>query len=49
MPPKKKIRYDDSYLKFGFSVIKAYGEGVPRKISEKNILGRRILRILHMK
>ena len=39
MPPKKKIRYDDSYLKFGFSVIKAYGEGVPRKISEKKYLG----------
>ena len=38
MPPKKKIRYDNSYLKFGFTMIKAYGEGVPRKISEKKYL-----------
>ena len=29
MPPKKKIRYDDSYLKFDFTMIKADGEGVP--------------------
>ena len=39
MPPKKKIRYDDSYLKFGFTIIKADGEGVPRKILKKNYLG----------
>ena len=49
MPPKKKIRYDDSYLKFVFTMIKADGEGVPRKILKKIILGRPILRILHVK
>ena len=29
MPPKKKLRYDDSYLKFRFAVIKANGEEKP--------------------
>ena len=30
MPPKKKIRYDDSYLKFGFTAIKCDGEEKPQ-------------------
>ena len=29
MPPKKKMRYDDSYLKFGYSVIKSDGGEKP--------------------
>ena len=30
MPPKKKMRYDDSYVKFGFTAIKCDGEEKPQ-------------------
>ena len=49
MPPKKKFRYDDSFIQFGFIMIKSGGEEKPQCVLCNNVLASSSLKPCKLK
>ena len=49
MPPKKKFRYDDSFIQFGFNMIKSGGEEKPQCVLCNNVLASSSLKPCKLK